>query len=267
MNWRKPFKPLGVALLWASVISAQTSSNGGKQLCDQAIAALGGDRFLQMQNRIESGRVYAFFREQISGLDVAKIYTEYLSEKPPKGLAIRQRQVFGKKQDYSALFLGDQGWEITFRGARPMADEKWQRYLRTTENDILYILRVRYNEPGLQFDYIGTDVYQSTHVEIVDITDAQNRTVRVYFDHNTILPVHEAFSWMDPETRYRNDEVTEFDKYRDVGGGIMWPYAIQRERNGYKTYQIFAEKVEVNQSLPAKTFELPPGVKVLKKVD
>jgi hypothetical protein len=267
MNWIKPIKPLGFALLCAGIVSAQTSSNKGKQLCDQSIAALGGDRFLQMRNRIESGRVYAFFREQISGLDVAKIYTEYLSEKPPKGLAIRQRQVFGKKQDYSALFLGDQGWEITFRGARPMADEKWQRYLRTTENDILYILRVRYNEPGLQFDYIGTDVYQSTHVEMVDITDAQNRTVRVYFDHNTILPVHEAFSWMDPETRYRNDEVTEFDKYRDVGGGIMWPYAIQRERNGYKTYQIFAEKVEVNQSLPAKTFELPPGVKVLKKVD
>lgn len=262
-----PIQPLGLALLCASVLSAQTSSNRGKQLFDQAIVALGGDRFLHMQNRMESGRVYAFFREQISGLDVAKIYTEYLSENPPKGLAMRQRQVFGKKQDYSVLFLGDQGWDITFRGARPIADEKWQSYLRTTENDILYILRVRHNEPGLQFDYIGTDVYQSTHVEIVDITDAQDRTVRVYFDHNTVLPVHEAFSWIDPETRYHNDEVTEFDKYRDVGGGIMWPYAIQRERNGYKTYQMFSGKVEVNQSLPAKIFDLPPGVKVLRKVD
>jgi hypothetical protein len=267
MKFIDRIKLVGVALLCAASLSAQTSSNKGKQLCDQAIAALGGDRFLHMQNRVESGRVYAFFREQISGLDVAKIYTEYLSEKPPKGLSVRQRQVFGKKQDYSALFLGDQGWDLTFRGARAMTDEKWQRYLRTTENDILYILRVRYNEPGLQFDYIGTDVYQSRHVEIADITDAQNRTVRVYFDHNTVLPMHEAFSWIDPETRYHNDEATEFDKYRDVGGGIMWPYTIQRERNGYKTYQIFAEKVEVNQSLPPKTFELPPGVKVLKKVD
>jgi hypothetical protein len=239
----------------------------GKQLCDQAIAALGGDRFLHMQNRVESGRVYSFFREQLSGLGIATIYTEYLNEKPSKGLAIRQRQAYGKKQDYSVLFLSDQAWDITFRGARPIADEKWQRYLRTTENDILYILRVRYNEPGLQFDYIGTDVYKSRHIEIVDITDAQNRTVRVYLDHNTLWPVHEAFKWMDPETRYHNDEVTEFDKYRDVGGGIMWPYTIERERNGYKTYQIFSEKVEVNQSLPPKTFELPPGAKVLKKVD
>src|SRR5438093_352239 len=106
MNFIDRIKFVGVALLCAASLSAQTSSNKGKQLCDQAIAALGGDRFLHMQNRIESGRVYAFFREQISGLDVAKIYTEYLSEKPPKGLAVRQRQVFGKKQDYSALFLG-----------------------------------------------------------------------------------------------------------------------------------------------------------------
>jgi hypothetical protein len=267
MNLSNVIKRVGLALLCAVMLHAQTNSNKGKQLFNQAIAALGGDRFLHMQNRMESGRVYAFFREQISGLDVAKIYTEYLSEKPAKGLAIRERQVFGKKQDYSVLFFSDQGWDITFRGARPIADEKWQRYLRSTENDILYILRVRYNEPGLQFDYIGSDVYQSTHVEIVDITDAQNRTVRVYFDHNTVLPVHEAFTWIDPETRYHDDEAIQFDKYRDVGGGITWPYTIQRERNGYKTYQIFADKVEVNQSLPAKIFELPPGVKVLKKVD
>jgi hypothetical protein len=267
MHSKNLIKPVGVALLCAGILSAQTSRDKGRQLCDQAIAALGGDHFLHMQNRFESGRVYSFFREQLSGLAIAKIYTEYLSEKPAKGLAIRERQAFGKKEDYSVLFLGDQAWDLTFRGARPISEEKWQRYLRTTENDVLYILRVRYNEPGMQFDYIGTDVYHTRHVEIVDITDAHNQTVRVYLDHNTNLPAHQAFSWIDPETRYHNDEVTEFDKYRDITGGIMWPYTIERERNGYKTYQMFAEKVEVNQPLPPKTFELPPGVKVLKKVD
>ncbi len=258
--------PFALALLSVGILAAQTTADKGKQMCDAAIKALGGDQFLHMQNRVESGRVYSFFREQLSGLAIATIYTEYLPSRPAKGLALRERQAFGKKQDYSVLFLGDQAWDLTFRGARPIAEDKWQRYVRTTENDILYIFRVRYGEPGLQFDYIGTDVYQSTHVEIVDITDAQSRTVRVYFDHNTMLPVHQTFSWIDPDTRYHNDEVTEFGKYRDVGG-IMWPYTIQRERNGYKTFQMFADKVEVNRPLPAKTFELPPGAKVLKKVD
>ncbi len=255
-----------VVLLSLRILTAQTSTEKGKQMCDASIKALGGDQFLHMQNRVQSGRVYSFFREQISGLGIATIYTEYLPDRPAKGLAIRERQAFGKKQDYSVLFLTDQAWDLTYRGARPIADEKWQRYLRTTENDILYILRVRYGEPELQCDYIGTDVYQSTHVEIVDITDAQDRTVRVYFDHNTMLPIHEAFSWIDPDTHYHNDEATEFDKYRNVGG-IMWPYTIQRERNGYKTFQMFAEKVEVNRPLPPKTFELPAGAQVLKKVE
>lgn len=245
---------------------AQTTSAKAKQIIDQSIAALGGEHFLKMQTRVESGRVYSFFRDQLSGLAIAKIYTEYASEKPAKGLAVREREVFGKKEDYSVLFLGDQAWDLTFRGARPITDENWQKYLRTTENDILYILRVRHDEPGMQYDYVGTDVYQSVHVEKVDITDSEDRTVRVYFDHNTMLPVREEFSWIDPDTKYHNDEATDFDKYRNAGG-VMWPYTVERERNGYKTYQKFAEKVEIDQSLPAKMFELPPGVKLLKKVD
>ena len=255
-----------VFLLTAALLSsAQTSPNKGREIIDRAIAALGGDRFLHLQNRVEIGRIYSFFHDQISGLDVAQIYTEYLDEKPAKGVAIREREVLGKKHDYSYLFLPDQGWDITFRGARPIDDESWARYLRITNNDILYMLRYRVNEPGMQFDYVGTDVYLTSHVEIVDITDADNQTVRVYFDHNTMLPVHQTFSWMDPDTKYRNDEVTEFDKYRD-SGGVMWPYSIERERNGYKSYQRFATKVEIDQALPPNIFELPPGAKVLKKV-
>jgi hypothetical protein len=251
----------------APTSNSQASPNKGKEIVDRAVAALGGDRFLNMRTRSASGRVYNFFHDQLSGLDVAKIYTEYLSQTPAKGLALREREVLGKKQDYSFLFFEDQGWDITFRGARPIADETWARYSRITENDILYMLKVRHNEAGMQYDYVGTDVILSSHVEIVDITDAKDRTVRVYFDHNTVLPVRETYTWLDPDTKYRNDEVTEFDKYRDAGDGIMWPFSIERERNGYKTYQLFAASVAVNQPLPPKTFELPPGAKVLRKVN
>jgi hypothetical protein len=260
---------LSFAALLAStcVLLAQSDSNKGKGVIDNAVAALGGDQFLHMRNRVARGRIYAFFHDQLSGLDVTTIYTEYLPARPDKGIALREREVLGKKQDYSYLFLPDQAFDVTYRGARPVADETWQRYFRTTANDILYFLKVRRDEPGLIYDYVGSDVYLSTHVEIVDITDAQSRTVRVFFDHNTRLPIHETFSWLDPDTKYHNDEVTDYDKYRDIGGGIMWPYSIERQRNGYKSYQMFATKIEANQSIPPKTFELPPGAKLLKKVD
>ena len=265
MTFRIVLSVLALGLSGTLIDSAQTGSDKGKEIIDRAIAALGGDRFVQMQNRVASGRIYSFFHDELKGLDVAKIYTEYLPERPAKGLAIRERELLGKKQDYSYLFLEDQAWDITYRGARPVDDETWEGYVRSTENDVLYILKVRRNEPGMMFDYIGTDVYLSTHVEIVEITDAQDRTVRVYFDHNTMLPVHETYSWLDPQTRERNDAEMMFDKYRDAGG-VMWPYSIERSRNGYKTYQMFASSVQVNQPVPPKTFELPPGAKVLKRV-
>jgi hypothetical protein len=110
---------------------------------------------------------------------------------------------------------------------------------------------------------VGADVYLSTHVEVVDITDAQNQMVRVFFDHNSMLPVHESFEWRDEDTRQRNDEVTEYGKWRDAGG-VQWPYSIERNRNGYKVYQIFADKVTVNEEVPGTTFELPAKGKVLR---
>jgi hypothetical protein len=262
----KTFRSLLLVLGSTAIGLPQAHTGKGKEIVDRAVTALGGERFLHMQNRIATGRVYSFFHDELSGLDVAKIITEYLPEKPANGLAVRERELLGKKQDYSFLFLENQGWDVTFRGARPISDETWDRYVRTTQNDILYILKVRHDEPGLQYDYVGSDVLFSTHVEIVDITDAHDQTIRVYFDHNTMLPARETYTWLDPETKYRNDEITQFDKYRDIGGGIMWPYSIERERNGYKSYQLFASSVEANQPVPPKTFELPPGAKVLKKV-
>jgi len=104
-------------------------------------------------------------------------------------------------------------------------------------------------------------------VDVVDITDANDKTIRVYFDYNTKLPVRESFTWLDTETRERNDEVTDYDKWRDAGDGIMWPFTIERARNGYKFYQIFANKVEINAELPGGIFDLPKGAQILKKVN
>jgi hypothetical protein len=239
----------------------------GKQVIDAAVAALGGDHFLQMRTRMASGRAYLFFHNRMSGLDLATIYTEYIDPKPAKGVALRERELLGKKKDYSYLFLSDQGWDITFRGARPIPDDSWERYVRTTENDILYILRTRHDEAGMDFDFVSSEVYITRHVEIVDITDKQGHTIRVYFDHNTHLPIRESYTFFDSLTNDRNEEISVFDKYRDVGQGIMWPYSIERERNGYKTYQLFADNVQANVAIPNGMFDLPQGTKMLKKVE
>jgi len=244
--------------------SAQDAARGKKAL-EEALAALGGDKFLAMNNRIESGRAYSFFRDRLSGLARAKIYTRYI-ESPAKGkLAVEERQAFGKDEDTAVLFQGSgDAFELTFRGARPLQQERVALYQDTTLHNVFYILRTRLKEPGMIFESRGSEVVDNMPVEIVDITDSENRTTTVYFHRSTKLPVRQSYYRRDPKTRERDEEVTVFSKYRDVGGGVQWPFAIERTRNGEKVFEMYSESVTINQPLQDTTFTLPVGTPKLK---
>jgi hypothetical protein len=245
----------------AALSPAQSAAPGGdaraKRVIDDAIAALGGDRFLAMEDRIEAGRAYSFYRDQLTGLSIAKIYTRYLAVatgKTGQELGVRERQSFGKSEDSSVLFREDGGWEITFRGSKDLDKERLDRYRDTTLRNIFYILRQRLKEPGLIFESRGSDVVENQPVEIVDITDSENRVVTVYFHQSTKLPVQQVWSWRDPQDKARNDETTRFSRYREVGDGVQWPHQIMRERNGEKIYEIFSDSVKINQNLTDDLF-------------
>ena len=243
--------------------AAESPAERGKRVVYEALQALGGDAFLHMNDRIESGRAYSFYRERISGLSVAKIYTHYL-EPVPGQVEVRERQNFGLHEDSSVLLLENGGWEINYHGALPMEDDRYANYKITTLHNVLYILRQRLNEPELAFYSQGTDMVENRPVEVVDITDAANNTVTVYFDARTKLPVRQKFRRRNEQFHDFDTEVTLFGLYRNAGGGVMWPCNIRRERNGEKIYEMISEQVEINRNFQDKLFTLG-GDKVLPK--
>ena len=253
------FRPTIALLLLAAFSAAQTPANvRGTKVIDDAIAALGGDKFLQVQDRIETGRAYSFYRDNLSALSVAKIYTRYLTVNPTQSaheLGQRERQSFGKNEDSAVVLREDGGANITYRGPKPLPVEEFERYRESTLHNIFYIFRQRLHEPGMDFEFVGSDVVDRVPVDIVDVIDAGNFTVRVFIHQTTKLPVKQSFSRLDPKTRDRDDEVTRFDRYRD-NQGIQWPQQITRERNGDKIYQIFAESVSFNQDLTDDLFTI-----------
>jgi len=255
------FRPALVLLLLAAFSAAQTPANvRGKKVIDDAIAALGGDKFLQVQDRVETGRAYSFYRDNLSGLSIAKIYTRYLTVNPAKSaqeLGVRERQSFGKNEDSAVVLREDGGANITYRGPKPLPVEEFDRYRETTLHNIFYIFRQRLHEPGMDFEFVGSDVVDRVPVDIVDVIDAANFTVRVFIHQTTKLPSKQSFSRLDPKTKDRDDEVTRFDRYRD-NQGIQWPQQITRERNGDKIYQIFADSVSFNQNLTDDLFTISP---------
>lgn len=242
--------------------SAYAGDPRAKQAIDDAVAALGGPKFLAMQDRVESGRAYSFYRDNISGLSIATIYSQYFAVPPGKSgqdLGVREREVFGKNEEYGYVLFRENGaWEVTYKGSSVLDEDRVDSYRRTTFNDILYFLRVRLNEPGLIFDWKGSDVIENQPVNIVDVVDADNRVITVQFNQDTHLPVKETWVWHDPKTKDRNEEVTRYSIYRD-DGGVQWPQTITRERNGEKKYQIFSDYVLIDQNLPDAVFAVPNG--------
>jgi hypothetical protein len=248
------------------VARAETPEQRGKRVIDECVQALGGDRFLNMETRVETGRAYSFYRDKLTGLSIARIYTRYDSDvtDTTHNLAQHERDNFGKKQDYGTLFTQKEAFDITFRGARPLPADRFTRYKDTTLRDIFYILRVRLREPGWILESRGADVIENRPVEIVDLTDADNITTTVYFDQTNKVPVRQLFFRRDPVTKDRNEEVTHFTKYRETEG-IQWPFAVERDRNGEKIYEIFSDSVEVNDKKASDDlFALPSGITLLK---
>lgn len=253
-------------MLCAIAAGAQTTDEvRGKRVVDEAIAALGGEKFLTMRDRVEAGRGYSFYNEQLSGLSNAKIYTRYLTPPDPPVVAffgVRERQSFGKKEEEWAVVFNEngEGWEVTFRGAKPMASDVLKRRRDGTLHNIFYILRMRLKEPGMIIESRGAEVVDNQPVEVVDFTDADNRVTRVYFQRSTKLPTKQEYVRRDQGERY--EEVTLFSKYRNVDG-ITWPFVTRRERDGYKIFEFFSESVEFNKDLTDDLFTLPANVRIL----
>lgn len=242
----------------------ETRQERGKRVLNEALEALGGNAFLHMEDRTESGRMYSFYRERISGLSIATVYTRYVEPAPGK-VRLRERQIFGKKQDEgSLLFLEDGAWDISFHGARPFDDQRFANYQDNTLRNIFYILHQRLNEPGLSLYSQGSDFFERMPIEIVDITDAAGVTVTVSFDQFSKLPMRQTYRRRNAQFKDFDTEVTVFAKYRDVGG-VKWPYDVRRERNGEKIYEMYSESVEINKNLKDSLFSIPPNTKMLPK--
>ena len=259
---------LAAACVGVPARAAETAQDRGKRVVQEALAALGGDAFLKMEDRVESGRAYSFYRGELQGLSVARIYTRYVTPPavPKTGdVYVREREAFGKDEADFVLFTDEGAWEVTFRGATPLDDKRVANFRDSTRRNIFYILHSRLKEPGLSFYSQGSDRWENRPVEIVEITDANGDTETVYFDAFNKLPVRQTFRRKNTEYKDFDTETTLFAKYREIGGGVKWPFDIRRDRNGEKIFEMYSDSVEINKNLTDNLFTLPAKVKMLPK--
>jgi len=258
----KNIVPLLLSLALSAASQAETAHERGKRVVNEALQAMGGQAYLAMQDRLESGRVYSFYRQELQGLSIAKIYTRYVAPVPGKP-SVRERQSFGKDESSGVLFNQDGAWEFNYHGARQLEPKRAENWRESTLRNVFYILRQRMDEPDMDYYSRGRDLYENLPVEIVDITDANGATVTVYFSASSKLPVRQIFKRRNPDYKDFDTEEALFARYRDAGGGVMWPLSIRRLRNGDKIYEINSESVEINKNLRDSVFAISPKLKIL----
>jgi hypothetical protein len=244
---------------------ADSRQEQGKQLVLESITALGGDAFLKMRNLTQSGRAYAFYRQDLSGLAVFTRYENYepmRADAPRDWLPVSRRDVYTEKGDYYALYKNGQGWEITFRGARPLPKDRVEQYRDSMRRNYFYFLRYRLDEPDLYFYYKGTEIINNVPTDAVEIADAAGESVTVYLRMSDHLPVQQVYLRRDPKTRIPYEEKSIYSKYRETDG-VTLPWNIRQERDSEKIFEFFGNAAQINQPLNAALFDLGKDVPVL----
>ena len=242
-------------------VRAQTIQDKGRKLIGEAQQALGGAKFLGMRDRVEEGRAYSYYRERLSGLDVGRFETMY--DDAAVGVKQRDKQVFGKKQDFYVIFAGGgKGWDVSYKGATVIPEELINNWEEGVLRNAMYILRCRVEEKGMIFERRGQEVFDNQAVEIIDVTDSDNREMAIYLNASTKLPVRGYFKRQNLKDKGWDEQDTRYAKYRQTQG-VMWPWAITRSRNGERNLELYSESVQINTGLTATNFELGAATKLI----
>lgn len=247
------FSTLGFAQTSASAASSsqstsvdQENANKARALINQAIQALGGDAYMNIQDISQSGRTYSLHNGEAEG---AGILFWRFYKYPDK-----DRIELTKQRDVIYLYRGDEGFEITYKGTRAEDPKTLADYIRRRNYALDYVLRYWIKQPGVALFYDGPTVAAQKEADEVSILNAQNESVILCFDVNTHLPVKKSFSWRDPTDKERNTEEEIYDAYRPVQG-IMTPFSVSRFYNGAMSNERFLHDVSYNKGLSDSLFE------------
>lgn len=229
---------------------ALQNSDKAKSIIEQGIQALGGQTWLTIRDQEQQGRTYGFHHgTPTGGGGVFWRFTEF----PDK-----DRIEFTKERDIAQVFVGDKGFEITYKGPHPVEQKDLVDFLRRRKFSLERVLRTWVNDPSVVLLFEGNAIAAQHPALQVTLVNAQNESVTLYFDVDSHLPVKKGFEWRDPVDKQKNLEEEVYDNYKPVSG-IMAPLSITRFFNGDMSNQRFLNSVTINQGLDQAMFDPNSG--------
>jgi hypothetical protein len=221
-----------------------------KDIVQQGIQALGGQAYLNIRDREQNGRGYVLHHGRQEGVGV--LFWSF-SEFPDK-----ERVELTPQRDVAELYVGDKGYEITYKGVHPVEQKDLVDYLRQRHFSLDTVLRTWVNDPAVLFLFEGAATAAQHPAQQVTLINAKDESVTLYFDADTHLPIKKTFAWRDPVDRQKNLEEEIYENYRLVSG-VMVPYNVTRYFNGDMSRERFFFNVTINQGLDQAMFDPNSG--------
>lgn len=229
--------------------SAQTNQQKARAVVDRMIQTLGGQAFMNLEDAESEGRSGAFYRERSEGSTLYHRFWQW----PDK-----ERVELTKQRDVVQLTVGDQMYEITFRGSRlidPKQDYNSRVYLERRQHSLEIVLRQWLNAPGTALFDEGPALAENHSVEQITIINSKNDAVTLSVDTDTHLPVKKTFIIRDPQG-YRDEIGEVYDNWKLIQG-VNTPFNTLVTRNGEVSRQYFVESITYNTHLQSELFQ--PG--------
>jgi hypothetical protein len=224
----------------------QENAHQARALLDQAIQALGGQAFLTLHDMEQEGRTYSFYHGRPTSNGV--LFWRFV-EYPDK-----ERTEVTKQRDVAYLYVGDKGYELTFKGPRAVEKKDLEDYLRRRKFSLETMLRVWVNDPGVALFYDGNALAGNLPAQQITLINSKDEAVKLFLDIDTHLPIKKSYTWRDPVDKERNIEEEIYDNYRPVQG-VMTPYGFTRYYNGDMQTQRFVNAVHYNEELDQTMFD------------
>ncbi len=226
--------------------SKDPSVHKAYEVLNQMLHALGGDAWLNVESMTSEGRAYSFYHGQPNSSSI--LFWRFW-QWPDK-----DRLELTKKRDVIELLIGEQGYEITYKGTSTQDPQQLDQLLRRRAHSLEWVLRKWLPAQGTMVLYSGTAMVERNLADQVTVLNAQNDSVTISIDSTTRLPVKMSYSWRDPLDRQFDEGGTVYGNYKLIQG-VQTPFSVVQYLNGEMSSQRFLTSASYNVALAPTLFE------------
>jgi hypothetical protein len=233
----------------------------GRVLLDQMVEALGGDAWLHRTTVLFHGHTASFFRGEptLSTVD----FWDY-RQFPDATHSEAERIEFTKKRDIVQIWTATNGYEITYKGNKPLPADQVADFLQRRNHSIEAVIHTWLTQPGIVVLSEGTSSVERRMADKVTLLAANNDAVTLELDSSTHLPLRRTYEHRDVQFKDIDEEQEQYDDYHLIHD-IQTPFTISRYHNGDLANQRFILNVDYGVAVTPEMFDTDRPLKGKKK--